>query len=362
MKLLCIAIFIIQLLCVDAESEPISEPEINVPPPRHPIDCNNPDVLIAVDFTLRKFNAKQKSGHQYALDKVLQAEAQGLHGKHYFINFSIQETDCPVGNDKMWKECNYRTYGIATIGHCESHVYIHKTDRIIDVTEFNCTIDSDHHTPIVPKRALCLGCPMDLPINHPRLNETIALAIAKYNTENNYTNYFQRAEVFKFTHQVVAGIRYSLDFSIQETECSKEDSIDIPADCDAKADGVKLYCNSNVLIKFWMNYTHVAVNCYDNPPERMAFAAPRYVGWGPFSLSLKQPGQTSSGGQDTHSEKMTSAERALAGSQESPTCPGKPWTALRQIKPTLSPAEEHHENKDPTQTTISDLDLLDFNS
>ncbi|XP_048397825.2 kininogen-1 [Stegostoma tigrinum] len=361
MKLLCITIFTIQLLYVDAESEPISERVINVPPPQYPIDCNNPEVLIAVDFTLRKFNAEQKSGHQYALDKVLQAEARRLHGIRYFINFSIHETDCPVGSDKIWKECNYKTHGIATIGHCESNVYIHKDNGIMDVTEFNCTQYSDLHTPIVPQHALCVGCPIDLPTNHSRLNETIALAIAQYNTENNYTNYFRHAEVFKFTSQVVAGIVYGLEFSIKETECSKEDFIDIPPDCDAKADGVKLYCNSKVYIKPWVNYTQVTVNCYDDPPQ-IAFAAPRYVGWGPLSLFLRHPGQTRPGGQDTHSEEMTSAERALAGSLESPMCPGKPWTALRRIKPTLAPAEEHHENKDPTQTTISDLDLLDFDS
>ncbi|GCC32435.1 hypothetical protein chiPu_0010896 [Chiloscyllium punctatum] len=357
MKLLYVAIFTIQLLCVDAESEPVIEPDISVLSPPYPIDCNNPEVLVAADFTLRKFNAEQKSGHQYALDQVQQAEAQGLRGRRYFIKFSIQETDCSVGNEKIWKDCSHKAQGEAATGHCVSNVYIHKTDRIVDVAEYNCSIDSDHHTPIVPKRGLCLGCPVDLPTDHHRLNETIALAIAKFNTESNHTNYFQRDRVYKFTRQVVAGIKYVLKFSIQETECSKEDSDDLPPDCDAKADGIKLYCNSQVYFKSWMNSMNVFVDCNVSKLEIITFAAPRYVGWGPFSMP--QPPRSHSDGNDTHPEKLTSAEQTLADSLESPKCPGKPWRVLLQHISVSSSTEQHHDNN-TVQTAFRDLGLLDF--
>lgn len=72
MKLLYVAIFIIQLLNINAESEPVS---VEVPEIRH-IDCNETEVLIAVDFSLRKLNTELKTKNKFALYRVTDAQVQ----------------------------------------------------------------------------------------------------------------------------------------------------------------------------------------------------------------------------------------------------------------------------------------------
>ncbi|XP_078420216.1 kininogen-1 [Cetorhinus maximus] len=337
MMLLYIALFTIQLLCVDLRSEPIFELE---DPSIYPIDCSNPEVQIVVDLTLRKFNAEQQGSHQYALYRVTDAEAQGSLGRRYFVAFSIRESDCPVGSESLWNDCNYRAPREASTGHCESNVYIHKTQRIAEVADYNCTIHSDHHSTIEPETSQCLGCPVDLSINHPSLNEIIGHAIVKFNTESNYTNYFQRHTVYKFTHQVVAGIKYRIKFSIKETECSKEDFDDIPTECNVKTDGEKLFCNSTVLTIIWLNYTSATVDCQPEPFQLMPHMERRFAGWGPLSLP-RFPQEQESDDNSNENIHTTAAEELLADDLTAPTCPGKPWKSLRQIKPAIPPSEEH---------------------
>ncbi|XP_067850719.1 kininogen-1 [Heptranchias perlo] len=353
MKLLYIVLFTIHLIYIDAESD--SDSALIDEHSAALADCNNPEVLVAVDFTLRKFNAERKDGHHYALYRVIRAEVEGELGRRYLIEFSIRETDCPLGNEKIWKECNYRAPREANTGRCVSNVYIHKTQRITQVTSHNCTISSVHW--IVPKHEHCLGCVRDLPTNHSSLNETIDHAIRKFNNESSYENYFRLGIVFKFTHQVVAGMRYGLKFSIQETECSKEDPDIKPSECNVKPDAVTLFCNSTVHTKIWLNYTHTAVSC-DAESFAAEFMSAGLAGWGPFTLQSEPQSETESDEFEPNARELTTAEKDLADILEPLTCPGKPWKPLRQIKPAPPPHEEHHDDHGHTQTPFSDHDLL----
>ncbi|XP_043558396.1 kininogen-1-like [Chiloscyllium plagiosum] len=309
MELLHIAFFIIQLLYVNTDSPPIpllkSHPDIAL----EPISCDDPDVLAGVDFSLRKLNANLTSGHKFALHYVFRARAKELQGKIYSIDYFIQETDCPVGNETIWKECNIRPRAEATMGHCKLKTFIEKLREKAEITEYNCTINSGNRP-----RPPCPGCPRHQ-LDHPKLNEIIALAVAKFNTESNYTNYFQHDIVFTFTYQVVAGMKYELKFTIQETECSKEDSNIRAANCDAKADGEKMFCHSEVITQIWMNYTAVDITCTYEPFPTPMFDAFQYVGWGPFGVSELLQEQT---------EQVT--DRLVF-----PKCPGKTWKPLPKI-------------------------------
>ncbi|XP_038672375.1 kininogen-1-like [Scyliorhinus canicula] len=337
MKLLCIALFTIQLIFANAESEPVIEPELTQRPSTYLISCSNPGVLGAVDLTLRKFNAELKDGHQYALHRVIDAEAQGLLGRRYFVKFSIQETDCPVGNGKRWKECGSGASGKASTGYCQSNVYIHLVQRRTEVTEHNCTIYSGHHSVTDAHIRPCLGCPVDLPTNHPELNQTVKHAIVKYNAESNYTNYFQQDKVFRFSRQMVAGLKERFTFSMKESECSKEDFNNIPDECNVKAAGIKLLCHSTVRTQVWLNYTHVDVTCVAAPSHPVSFERAQFGDWGPFSEIVKPSNQT----EPAQLEQFPSV-------LEAPKCPGKLWKPLVRVQTTAPPAE----GNSPTQTAF----------
>ncbi|XP_078266407.1 kininogen-1 [Rhinoraja longicauda] len=318
MKLLCVALFLIQLLNIDAESEPEST---EIPEILH-IDCNETEVAVAVDFSLRKFNAELKKGNQFALYRITDALVQKELTKRYFLKFSIRETDCPIGNENIWRDCNYRAPREASTGECSSEVLINVSLRITQVVSHNCDL--------VPK--LCAGCLHPVPHNHSAVSKVSAHAIKTFNGNNTYENYFRIAEVYNITQQVVAGMSYTMTFRAQETECSKETPVadEDVIECPFKINGALLHCFSTLYEVVWLNQATGTVSCRPIPPGAIGM---RRSGWGPFGMA------------------QVSAQTTPAEAHVITTCPGKPWKSIRQVKPALPPSEEHHESAESHQET-----------
>lgn len=340
MKLLYIPLFIIQLLNINAESEPVEIEDEEV----WKIDCNDTGVLAAVDFTLRKFNADHETGNKFALYRVIDAEVQGEHRSKYFVTFTIRETDCPIKYEKLWKECNYKEPKEALGAECNSEVVINRIQRINKVTSYNCTVPD--HDWIRPKKALCVGCEHFLPISHPVVNKTSAHAIKTFNRNSTYDNYFRIATIYNLSQQVVAGIKYKMIFLNQETECSKDQSLDYESitACPFKAEGTKLHCVSTLIERPWMHHTSAFVSCQSDPLEPALFGI---GGWGPFSartLQLTIENEPHSSSETPESEEAHHLS----------TCPGKPWKPLHQVKPALPPAEDHDSQEQATVTESHD--------
>ncbi|XP_072110631.1 kininogen-2-like isoform X2 [Mobula birostris] len=307
MKLFCIAFFTIQLLNIDAVSEPVPVEDHEA----QNINCNDPGVSAAVDFTLRKLNAEQNAGNKFALYRVhfAQVQAQERFGLKYTVEFSIYETDCPVGSEKLWKDCDYNEPRIASSGKCNSETIINRIRRISDVISHNCTFSQDHEW-IFPEKAPCLGCERLVEIDSPTVHEVSAYVTQEFNMNRTFTNYFRITKVHKLSEQVVAGMRYNMAFINQETECSKDHPLpyeNVTA-CPLKTDGVRLQCTSTVLEQILRGRT-ASVTC--QPEETLSFG-----GWSPFLL---------------RKESVTDS-----------TCPGDPWKSLHRVKPALPP--DHYEN------------------
>lgn len=338
MKLLYIALFTIQLLNVDAESEPVSA-EVRK------IACNDTGVFAAVDFTLRKFNV-QKTGNQFALYQVIEAEAQAVgSGNKYLITFSIYETVCPVESKVLWRACNYKAPREASTGQCKSNVHINRVQRINEVISYNCTVYPDQESWIFPEKATCTGCEHPLPIDHHILNKTSAFATETFNSNSTYEYYFRIATVYKLTQQVVAGIKYKMTFLNQETECSKDHPIPNGkiTSCPFKPEGVKLHCTSTLLEVVWLHHIATSVTC--DPVASAPMPRTFITGWGPF-LMMPAEGEVLNS-----TEAHVSPETESADTLVSITCPGKPWKSLYQVKPALPPVKEH-DDSDESQEEI----------
>ncbi|XP_062901616.1 kininogen-1 [Mobula hypostoma] len=316
MKLFCIALFTIQLLNIDAVSEPVRVEDRDA----QIISCNDPGVSAAVDFTLRKLNAEQNAGNKFALYRVLfaQVQAQERFGLKYTVEFSIYETDCPVGSEKLWKDCNYNEPRIASSGKCDSETILNRIRRISEVISHNCTFSQDHEW-IFPEKGPCLGCEGLVETDSPTVHKVSAYVTQEFNTNRTFTNYFRIAKVHKLTEQVVSGMRYNMVFLNQETECSKDHPLpyeNVTA-CPLKTDGVRLQCTSTVLEQSWIDQTSASVTCQpEEAPTAFSFG-----GWSPFILKK---------------ESLTDN-----------ICPGDPWKSLHRVKPALSP-DQHENVESPT--------------
>ncbi|XP_069753337.1 kininogen-1-like [Narcine bancroftii] len=339
MKLLLITLFIIQLSKIDAESEPVSDESNEF----QQVDCNNEEVELAVDFTLRKLNAEQATGNQFALYRIIEAEVQEEQGRHYSLTFSIRETDCPIVSTKIWKDCNYRKPREASIGQCKSNVFINKMPRKISVTSYNCTFQSDQQG--VHEKPPCLGCVSPITNENHIINKTSSHATITFNNNSTYEHYFRIAEVYNLTQQVVAGMKYKMTFLNQETECSKDNPLPYEniTSCPFKPDGRKLHCNSVLIEQVWLKYITGKVSCrphLDDPTITL-----RLAGWGPFSrMSFSQKSKIQSNSTEVHSSAEDTAIPHTS------TCPGEPWKPIHFVKPALPLTKEHHDSGEDEST------------
>ncbi|XP_055501537.1 T-kininogen 1-like [Leucoraja erinacea] len=340
MKLLYVAIFIIQLLNINAESEPES---VEVPEIRH-IDCNETEVLIAVDFSLRKLNTELIAENKFALYRVTDAQVQGGREKHYFLKFSIRETDCPTESNSLWKDCNYRAPKEASTGECSSEVLINVFQRKTQVTSHNCTFTA-------AARIICFGCIEPKATDDSAAKKAGAHAIKTFNSNSTYENYFRIAEVYNFSSQLVAGTLYRMTFRMQETECSKDPAVadeDI-IQCPFIANGAKLHCSSTLHEMLWISFVSGTVSC---DPVSEAEMAMGITSWLPFA---KRPPahSTENTTSDVHSlgPPEHSAEHSTEDVHVISTCPGQPWKSIHHVKPALPPTEEHHESAESQQET-----------
>ncbi|XP_072897444.1 kininogen-1 [Hemitrygon akajei] len=354
MKLFYIALFTIQLRNIDAVSEPVPFKE------HEPLnaDCNDAGVLAAVDFTLRKFNAEQKTGNKFALYRVIsaQTQVQELHGLKYIVEFSIYETDCPIENKTLWKRCNYNEPKIASSGICDSETIINRIKRSNDVISLNCTVSQDHSW-IFPEREPCVGCEKSVEADSLTVNKVSASVTEEFNRNRTFTNYFRIARVQKLSEQVVAGLKYRMEFLHRETECGKDQPLPYEnvIKCPFKANGTRLQCTSTVIEQGWLNNTSATVTCQEITPAM-------FGGWGPFMLLDTQTGSVARGSQ---SERTSASVEVLDSTEQHDlsTCPGEPWKSLHHVRPAPPPNSDHHEghgsheNHESAETSTDNPDL-----
>lgn len=354
MKLFYIALFTIQLLNIDAVSEPMSAEDHEV----RKADCNDSGVLAAVDFTLRKFNTEQRPGNKFALYRVIfaQTQVQEKFGLKYTVEFSIYETDCPFGSEKLWKDCNYNEPKIASSGKCNSETVINRIRRINEVISYNCTFSQDHDG-IFHGKGPCLGCESPVQTDGPTLNKVSAHVTEEFNRNRTFTNYFRIATVHNLKQQVVSGIRYDMEFLNQETECSKDHPLlyeDVIA-CPFKANGTRLQCVSTVIEQGWINVTSASVTC---KPEELKPVMLAYGGWGPFLLEAPQTENVREDSQSAGAEGSQSAGAPdSTEAHDISTCPGEPWKSLHHVKPALPPDNHQHESHENAEIPTDDAGL-----
>ncbi|XP_007897725.2 kininogen-1-like isoform X2 [Callorhinchus milii] len=343
MKLLAVLLFISQLLYINALLPTHIVPTV----PPIPIDCDNLELQVAVDFTLRKFNTKGTTGHKYGLHRITYATEQRTIGSRYFIKFDIQESDCLVGSKKSWKDCGYRTSENTTNGQCESNVYINN-HSIVEVTSYKCTLKPVSNRQF-GQRASFPGGKTLVPHDDPKIQELLHSSVTKINNESNSSHLFVPGTIYTAVKQVVSGMLFMISFAIHETGCTKNSTI-VPKDCPVQQDRLKtLYCKSTLHSRPWLNARTLSVSCGDEMidiiPKKQEFQISPGMGAIRGASVEATPGEQvvkTPIGTDAPSQMPDLPKQQLRDLPESKiiNCPGQPWKPLRQpslaIPPTTS--------------------------
>ncbi|KAG2462404.1 kininogen-1 [Polypterus senegalus] len=234
-------------------------------PLKTPTYCDSVNVRQGADLAIQRYNQNLNSSNQFALYQILEA-MEAENGSEYSISLAIKESNCPVGGGKVWTECDHLPDQIGIMRHCTANVYM---APVLEDSNVTISCDVFVEKPIIPEKAHCVGCPMDIDANNKDLDEPLFHAINKFNKENNYSNYFRISEVHKASTQVVAGIKYKMSFSIHETNCSKAGHPEILPECES-GNTNEGHCNATVVIVRWMKTVHSEVECDVHPVQEVS--------------------------------------------------------------------------------------------
>ncbi|CAJ1061038.1 kininogen-1 isoform X2 [Xyrichtys novacula] len=333
------------------------------------IFCDDPSVERAVHSAVHKFNERLSSGHLLALYQMLSAsKSETGSDSVYSLEFTTRRSDCLAGSNKPWTDCDYLPYGQEKPFACNATVHMTETDA--DTTQVDCQLDNF----IMPERASCLGCPVDIDENSEDLKGPLSASITKYNSISNSTHLFSLHTVGHATRQVVAGFRFKLSFDMKKTVCAKAEHSDLSELCAHDDNNLEFAnCNSTVDVAPWRlepPTAHIECEGGPMPPSVLRRRPP---GWSPLR-HLEYPGSTTqppvvstppapskaANAKEESSEEDTKAIKPSASADavnNNPFhCPSKPWKQFNPIYP-AGPMKDATEAT-PVEGGFKDTDLL----
>ncbi|XP_052014493.1 T-kininogen 1-like isoform X2 [Apodemus sylvaticus] len=241
-----------------------------------PILTDSPDLEPVLKHAIEHFNNNTDHTHLFALREVKSAHRQVVAGTIFDIVYSIVQTNCSKDRfPSLHGDCVSLPNG--DDGECRGNVVVNIDNKIADFSQ-TCDLYPGHGL-LDPLSKFCRGCPKEIPVDSPELKEALGHSIVQLNAENNHTFYFKIDTVKKATSQVVAGVKYVIEFVARETKCPKESNAELTADCEVNHLGQSLNCKANVYMSTWENKVFRAVKCQ---PLQMNTMMRRPPGFSPF--------------------------------------------------------------------------------
>ncbi|XP_053513723.1 kininogen-1 [Artibeus jamaicensis] len=243
----------------------------------HPLSTASPGLEPVLRHAIQHYNNHSHHSHLFALKEVKQAHRQVVAGWKYEVTYSIEQTNCSKENFLfLTPDCKFLLNG--DTAECTDHAYMDLQLRISSFSQ-KCNLHSG-----VDSEVRCLGCPSKIPVDSPQLQGPLKHSITKLNAENNGTFYFKIDTVKRATAQVVAGMKYSIEFTAKETTCSKESNKELTEDCEINLLGEILSCTAEVYEVLWLNKTESTIKCR---PLQKALVLRRPPGFSPFRSVLQ---------------------------------------------------------------------------
>ncbi|XP_051550499.1 kininogen-like [Myxocyprinus asiaticus] len=287
--------------------------------------CDDKRVENVVNLTLSKHNQLLTKGTLLALYEIWAAsKIQNESGEVLFVEFTSRETDCPVGGDKVWQQCDYLQQADKVLRNCHAKVLF--TEAGQELVLHDCSAEPS----IVSEKAPCLGCPENIDVNGEELKEPLIHSLAKANSMINHKHFFIFKGLSSATKQVVAGFRYKLQFEMEKSNCSKSEFKAVTEECHPdQEEKIFMRCNSTVDVAPWRHESpEVHAECVRKGVSRFK----RPPGWSPLrrTPTLNHPPIPKPA--PKHKESSEESKESMGATQRTAlNCPTKPWKEFKPI-------------------------------
>ncbi|NXM86710.1 FETUB protein, partial [Oenanthe oenanthe] len=208
--------------------------------------CDDAAVEEAADLALRQLNADREEGYVLSLYRIASAreQPQEITGSVFYLILDVVDTECHVLSKKLWKDCKTRPAHSTVYGQCKAIIYINQARNIAHLNTYECTLQ-----PVPPRyiRSICPDCPVDDSPTQPEYLDAAVRSLAKFNEESEETHYFSVLNVTRASMQWVVGPAYFVEFLIQETSCSKSDTVTDISMCEPLPPEKIGFCKGSVV-------------------------------------------------------------------------------------------------------------------
>ncbi|KAL6108378.1 fetub [Pungitius sinensis] len=183
--------------------------------------CEDASALGAAGLAITKINQDRVEGYVFRLHRLsnVHVTRHGESGTVFYLTLDVVETNCSVLSRKDWKACEARpTHDTPVYGQCKAAIYISRVHRVVRLYKYDCVI---RPVPGGRVHSLCPGCPSPMGMQHAEVQKVVTLSLEKFNSENELPNRFSLLKVQRARAGVATGMYYIVEYTIQETNCTK---------------------------------------------------------------------------------------------------------------------------------------------
>ncbi|NXQ44110.1 FETUB protein, partial [Catharus fuscescens] len=227
--------------------------------------CDDAAVEEAADLALRQINADREEGYVLSLYRIVSAreQTQEITGSVFYLILDVVDTECHVLSKKLWKDCSTREAHSTVYGQCKAIIYVNQARNIAHLSTYECTLQ-----PVPPRyiSSICPDCPLDGSPTQPEYLAAAVRSLAKFNEESEETHYFSVLNVTRGSMQWVIGPAYFVEFLIQETSCSKSDSVADISKCEPLPPEVAKigFCKGSVVNSRSQQYVRISCEIFSH--------------------------------------------------------------------------------------------------
>ncbi|XP_058043120.1 kininogen-1 [Ahaetulla prasina] len=263
-------------------------------PVQEEVSCDDPDIFEAVARAIKELNGDRTQENKFALNVVLHAHRIAGPGKKFHVIYQVRETACPIAADKPWQNCDFLETPEGDYGNCTADIDIDSQESISQNCQFGPVVDLlPGQENVAQSLANCLGCWHPIDPKSLEVLPVVRFTIRQFNNESQQSNLYEVREVKKATRQVVNGWNYQLEYSIKETNCSKNEFLDLSPACRHLPEGQEGSCTVTAYVDNANTLVHAQHNCQlrveekVEPPVRVCAGCSSPIAID--SLELKEP-------------------------------------------------------------------------
>uniref|UniRef100_A0A8C4S5A5 Si:ch211-262h13.5 n=1 Tax=Erpetoichthys calabaricus TaxID=27687 RepID=A0A8C4S5A5_ERPCA len=187
-----------------------------------PAPCNSRSVERAARLAVTYINEDRKEGYKFSLNRInnVYVHEQEPVGKVHYLDIDVLETKCYIKSTTAWEDCEIRPFTETKVsGRCKTIVYSKPNGSSV-LYNYDCNLIPDQPEAV---HHVCPECPLLIDVKSPAAIQAAGISLKKYNEESHLRNYFSIDQITRASTQNKPKEAYFVEFTIQETECLKQD-------------------------------------------------------------------------------------------------------------------------------------------